>query len=132
MKDAIAVKTEDNILKQLDGEIKLTGHDSLIKTVEDSRILLVNCFLKVTYSLICAGTGIDGVYFKQNEIDVICIDISKESVKKCIERGLDARVMDFYDLSFSDKSFQVVYALNCLLHVPKKDIAQVLQEIKGY
>lgn len=77
-----------------------------------------------------AGTGIDGVYFQGNGLDVTCIDLSPESVKKCTERGLSAKVMDFYSLSFSDDRFEAIYALNCLLHVPKKDMDQVMEEIK--
>uniref|UniRef100_UPI0011A79D2C class I SAM-dependent methyltransferase n=2 Tax=Paenibacillus TaxID=44249 RepID=UPI0011A79D2C len=38
--------------------------------------------------------------------------------------------MDFYHLTFEDDSFDAVYALNCLLHVPKNEIGGVLSEIK--
>lgn len=76
-----------------------------------------------------SGPGIDGVYFQGNGLDVTCIDLSPESVKICTEKGLRAEVMDFYNLSFQDQSFDAVYALNCLLHIPKKDFAEVLQEI---
>lgn len=84
---------------------------------------------KTTLLEIGAGTGIDGDYFQQCGMQITCIDLSSESVKKCIERGLNAKVMDFYHLDFPDHSFQAVYALNCLLHTPKKDLDQVLQEM---
>lgn len=51
-------------------------------------------------------------------------------VRYCRERGLQAYVMDFYHLTFEDDSFDAVYALNCLLHVPKNEIGGVLSEIK--
>lgn len=48
----------------------------------------------------------------------------------CKERGLQAYIMDFYNLEFDDCTFDAVYALNCLLHVPKNEIDEVLLEIK--
>ncbi|NOJ69459.1 class I SAM-dependent methyltransferase [Paenibacillus alvei] len=84
---------------------------------------------KSTLLEIGAGTGIDSAYFQQNRIQVTCIDLSNESVKKCVERGLNAKVMDFYHMSFPEHSFEAIYALNCLLHAPKKDLAQILQGI---
>ncbi len=84
---------------------------------------------KTTILEIGAGTGIDGFYFQQSGMQITCIDLSSESVKKCIERGLNAKVMDFYQLDFADHSFQAVYTLNCLLHGPKQDLDRVLQEM---
>ncbi|WP_152404108.1 class I SAM-dependent methyltransferase [Paenibacillus cellulositrophicus] len=77
-----------------------------------------------------AGTGIDSLYFKDHGLKVTSIDLSSEMVRYCRERGLQAYVMDFYHLTFEDDSFDAVYALNCLLHVPKNEIGGVLSEIK--
>lgn len=77
-----------------------------------------------------AGAGTDSIYFKNNGIEVRCIDLSHEMIRYCKEKGLAAQVMDFYDLDFDDHSFDAVYALNCLLHVPKADIHRVFEEIK--
>ncbi|WP_246079708.1 class I SAM-dependent methyltransferase [Paenibacillus piri] len=77
-----------------------------------------------------AGTGIDSLYFKENGIEVTSIDLSTEMVLYCKERGLQAYVMDFYNLDFADSTFDAVYALNCLLHVPKSEIDDVLLGIK--
>ncbi len=44
----------------------------------------------------------------------------------CTDKGLTAYQMDFLSLDFPDASFDAVYALNCLLHVPRDDIDQVL------
>lgn len=51
-------------------------------------------------------------------------------IRYCKERGLTAQVMDFYNLDFDDNSFHAVYVLNCLLHVPKAEIHQVIKELK--
>lgn len=38
--------------------------------------------------------------------------------------------MDFYDLEFEEEKFDAVWALNTLLHVPKKSLEDVLENIK--
>jgi SAM-dependent methyltransferase len=61
---------------------------------------------------------------------VTCIDLSPEMVRLCRQKGLNAQVMDVIDLDFSDHSFDAVYALNSLLHVPKNELPTVLQNIR--
>ena len=52
-------------------------------------------------------------------------------VDACLAKGLDAHVRDFLDLGFPPATFDSVYAMNCLLHVPNADIARVLAAISG-
>ena len=52
-------------------------------------------------------------------------------VKRCQEKGLTAYVRDFYDLGFLAESFDAVWSLNCLLHVPSIDLPQILTNIKA-
>ena len=77
-----------------------------------------------------AGPGVDGRFFQDNNFTVTCTDLSPEMVRLCREKGLDAHVMDFLNLDFPDAHFDAVYALNCLLHVPKADLPRVLQSIR--
>ncbi len=77
-----------------------------------------------------AGTGRDGAFFAENGLDVHCIDLSEGMVQRCKERGLRASRMDMAAMTFADNSFNAVYALNCLLHVPDAELRQVLEEIK--
>jgi SAM-dependent methyltransferase len=77
-----------------------------------------------------AGPGVHGKFFQDNGLDVICTDLSPEMVRLCREKGLTAHVMDFLHLDFPPSSFDAVYALNCLLHVPRKDLARVLEAIR--
>lgn len=77
-----------------------------------------------------AGPGRDSLYFQENGLDVTAIDLSDEMVRLCQNKGIDARVMDFYELNFPDGTFDAVYAMNCLLHVAKKDIGSVYTEIR--
>lgn len=84
----------------------------------------------ITLLEIGAGPGRDSLFFMDQGYQVTCTDLSPEMVRICKERGLDARVMDYYEMDFSDVMFDAVYALNCLLHVPKDRIRGVFGEIR--
>lgn len=77
-----------------------------------------------------AGTGQAGRFFKEAGLKVVCTDLSPEMVRLCRQKGLEAYEMDFLRLDFADGHFDGLFAQNCLLHVPKADIADVLQEIR--
>jgi len=50
-------------------------------------------------------------------------------VERCRARGLIAHVMDVADLRFPADSFGAVYAMNCLVHVPKSQLRGVLERV---
>ncbi|MBC5638735.1 class I SAM-dependent methyltransferase [Ornithinibacillus sp. BX22] len=77
-----------------------------------------------------AGPGKDSLFFKEKGLNTFSTDISPEMIKLCKEKGLNAQVMSFSNLVFSDKHFDSIWAMNCLLHVSKEDIQSVLNEIK--
>jgi cyclopropane fatty-acyl-phospholipid synthase-like methyltransferase len=76
-----------------------------------------------------AGAGLDSLYFKQHGFKVLATDLSPEMVKMCKKRGLEATTLDLYNIKSLDKKFDGVFSLNVLLHVPRKDISKVLDEI---
>jgi SAM-dependent methyltransferase len=76
-----------------------------------------------------AGTGHDSLYFQRQGLRVLCTDLSPAMVELCKAKGLDARVADFLGLGVRPASFDAVYALNCLLHVPTPDLPRVLAAI---
>jgi SAM-dependent methyltransferase len=83
-----------------------------------------------------AGTGVDGLYFQRQGLDVFCTDLSPEMVRFCRAKGLKAEVMDFTRFDFLPESFEAghfdaAFALNCLLHLPKKDLPAVLGNIQS-
>ena len=77
-----------------------------------------------------AGPGKDSTFFQENGLQVVATDLSPQMVQICRAKGLNARVMDFKHLDFPAEQFDAVYALNCLLHVPKKDLPDILAAIK--
>ncbi len=77
-----------------------------------------------------AGPGIDGRFFQDNGLTVTCTDLSPAMINLCRAKGLEAHVMDFLNLDFPDAHFDAIFALNCLLHVPKTDLPRVLQSIQ--
>lgn len=77
-----------------------------------------------------AGPGQAGRFFQDGGMKVVCTDLSPEMVRLCREKGLEAYEMDFLRLDFPDGHFDGLFAQNCLLHVPKADFEDVLQEIR--
>jgi SAM-dependent methyltransferase len=73
-----------------------------------------------------AGTGQDSAYFRDAGLGVVATDLSPEMVRRCQAKGLEAYVMDFLHLDFPPASFDAVFAVNCLLHVPNADLPAVL------
>lgn len=76
-----------------------------------------------------SGPGRDGKFFKENGLSVVCTDLSSEMVSLCRDKGLEAYAMDFLSIDFPKNSFDAVFALNSLLHVPKASIEAVFQKI---
>lgn len=79
-----------------------------------------------------AGTGHDSCFFQQAGLTVTCTDLTPAMVEYCRSRGLAAEVVDFAQLAvhFAAASFDAIYAMNCLLHVPKTDFPGILQGIR--
>ncbi len=78
-----------------------------------------------------AGTGQDSRFFQDNGLDVVAVDLSPEMVARCRRKGIEAYVRDFAHLGIPPGSFDAVYALNCLLHVPNRDLPAVLDAIRA-
>lgn len=84
---------------------------------------------KLTLLELGAGPGRDARFLQDNGLQVTCVDLSPEMVELCQQKGLSAQVMDFGNLRFAPESFEAVYALNCLLHLPKHELPLVLRSI---
>lgn len=76
-----------------------------------------------------AGSGKDSKFFQDQGLDVTCVDLSPELVKLCQQKGLNAEVRDFSNLDYAANSFDAIYAVNSLLHVPKADLPAILESV---
>jgi len=75
-----------------------------------------------------AGTGVHGRWFADAGIEVVCTDASAAMVELCRDKGLVARQADFLSLE-PEWSFAAVFAMNCVLHVPRADLDAVLRAV---
>jgi SAM-dependent methyltransferase len=78
-----------------------------------------------------AGAGKDARFFRERGLDVTCTDLSPAMVALCRAKGLRAAVRDVLHLGLPPDSFDAVYTLNCLLHVPKRDLPAALGAIRA-
>jgi SAM-dependent methyltransferase len=77
-----------------------------------------------------AGPGKDSLFFQQAGLDVTAIDLSPAMVGLCRQKGLRAQAGDVREQGFRSAAFDAVYSMNCLLHVPKRELPAVLGEIQ--
>jgi SAM-dependent methyltransferase len=77
-----------------------------------------------------AGTGLHGRFFADAGFDVVCTDLSAAMVAHCRAQGLVAFRQDFLHLDLG-RQFDAVFAMNCLLHVPREDLPAVLVAIRS-
>lgn len=77
-----------------------------------------------------AGSGQDSLFFSEAGLDVLATDLSPMMVERCRAKGLNARVADVLNLGVPLASFEAVYAMNCLLHVPDSDLTGALTAVR--
>ncbi len=86
---------------------------------------------KKTILEIGAGVGLDAKYFQDQGLKVLATDLSPKMIQACKELGLQAQVIDIYELDQLNRKFDAIYSLNVLLHVPPQDLEQVLNTVSG-
>lgn len=90
----------------------------LLKEVQRKTILEIGC-----------GPGRDAQFFQSQGLQVLAVDNAPTMVRLTAEKGVPAQVLDCYDLDQINETFDAVYTLNCLLHIPKKDIGHIFNLI---
>lgn len=103
------------------------------KAAERARFLaMVQAEEKAHLLEIGVGTGRDSLFFQQQGLHVRCADLSPAMVERCRTKGLDAHVVPFSELDahFAPNTFEAIYAVNCLLHVPKAELPKILPKIR--
>ncbi len=77
------------------------------------------------------GHGQDAQFFQSQGFRVLAVDNTPTMVELTAEKGVPAQVLDCYDLDEIGETFDAVYTMNCLLHIPKQDFDRVLRLISG-
>lgn len=77
-----------------------------------------------------AGTGQLAQHLRDQGFEVLATDLSPDSVAAMRSRGLPADVVDFSALPYDDATFDAVFAMNSLLHVPKDHLHDVMGGIR--
>jgi SAM-dependent methyltransferase len=75
------------------------------------------------------GLGLDGLKFVQAGIHYTGVDLSEEHVRIATAKGLNASVASARSLPFADGVFPAVWTMSTLLHVPNRDIDDVVREL---
>lgn len=77
-----------------------------------------------------AGAGQGAAYVAGKGFTVTAIDLSPANVELARERGVDAHAADFTDPDFFMGQFDGLFAMNSLLHVPKRLFLRTLAIIR--
>jgi SAM-dependent methyltransferase len=128
----------DKVIADLRYAYNLSAPDRQQKNVSAWKLQERQAFLdllqreeKATLLEIGAGTGKDSKFFQDNGLQVVSTDLSPEMVQLCHDKGLEAYEMDFKNLAFPKENFDAIYALSCLLHVPKNDLPEILNSLNN-
>ncbi|MFH1704711.1 MAG: class I SAM-dependent methyltransferase [Patescibacteria group bacterium] len=91
------------------------------KLIDGNKVVDIGC-----------GAGRDASIFIGDGFDYTGIDASEGMLKVARGRVPDGTflLMDFYHLDFAPETFDGFWAAASLLHVPKKEVGEVLTEIK--
>ena len=94
--------------------------DEFLKLIpKNGKILDVGC-----------GVGIDAGYMLSKGFGVIGIDLSKKMLKIAKQKfpQIDFRLMDIRKINFKPNSFDGIFASFSLIHIPKKDVPNILKK----
>jgi SAM-dependent methyltransferase len=91
---------------------------------------LVKAEAKSSLVDIGCGTGIHAVYFREEGIDVRCIDLSPGNVERRRAKGLKAYQCDVPELKSLGLTFDSGFAMNSLVHVPRGQLQEALNAIR--
>lgn len=91
--------------------------------------MLYNENMKTVIDIGC-GTGELTQIFKDKGFNVTGSDLSDQMLKYTRQKGIETIKLDCYDIDKLGIIFDAVFSMNCLLHIPKKDMSSILAKIK--
>ncbi|WP_438862183.1 class I SAM-dependent methyltransferase [Paractinoplanes aksuensis] len=117
--DGAAAADRDNHVKQHWKVDERAAFLDRLRAAEARTLLEVGC-----------GTGQDSLHFQQQGLAVTAVDLSPAMVERARAKGLEAFVRDVRALDFAESTFDAVYSLNTLLHVPNAELDAALAAIR--
>lgn len=75
------------------------------------------------------GPGLDALALATYGLSVRAIDLSPEHVRLASEGGIDAQVAPVQQLPFPDDSFDAIWCMSVLMHLPDPDLDAALAEM---
>jgi 2-polyprenyl-3-methyl-5-hydroxy-6-metoxy-1,4-benzoquinol methylase len=75
-----------------------------------------------------AGTGVLAKWLVDEGFDVLCLDPSKEMVRRCREKKLTIIQSSIQNYQ-PDEGFAMIFAILSLIHVPKDDFAEQIDKL---
>lgn len=75
------------------------------------------------------GAGLDGLRFVRAGIHYTGIDLSEQNVHLATAKGLSVSVASARNLPFADGVFPALWTMSTLLHIPNRDIDDVVREL---
>jgi SAM-dependent methyltransferase len=93
---------------------------NLLRSEKKQNILDVGC-----------GTGEIASIFQIKGFKILGMDFSEKMLEYVKQKNIDTMLLDCYDIDKIARKFDAVFSMNCLLHIPTKDIGIVLSHIKS-
>lgn len=75
------------------------------------------------------GAGHDAVFYQDQGFQVRAIDTTPGLVDEARSQGVDVELLDVYDLHTHSATYDAIFSVNCLLHIPNADITTVFAAI---
>lgn len=132
MRELDPVEVEARLAAYYDTE----GEARLSRPLDPRRLSARSRFLsslgnrgRLTVLEIGSGPGRDAAAFLEAGYDYVGIDLSIEHARRCSDRGAPVTVASARQLPFRDASFDVIWTMSTLMHVPERAISTVLSEL---
>lgn len=76
-----------------------------------------------------SGPGIDTIGFRQAGFSALGVDLSQENVRRMHADGIDGLVASLYELPIEPVSFDAVWTMSTLVHVPDERFDEAMRSL---
>lgn len=124
------IETYNNFAEDYKQRYKDDGDSNKMQPSLDKFLSLLTTGKKILD--IGSGAGFDAKYFSERGYEVTSIDLADKllEVAKQMAPKVDFKIMDMRAMTFSERLFDGVWASASILHLPKGEALQVINDIK--